>query len=256
MISSTETLFPTSPSADAFPTFPCAQFFQHFVSTALCSLALLVACLAAPPPAQAQLRMEDVTFRANGGTAIPIAPSEFEDEYGAGFSMAAGIGLAVSPSITATLRGSYQRFGVSGGELEVDPFEPELAFGSGAIGGDISSLSGGLDLRYKFSDGQSFTPYLLGGLSAYRFSRAPVTLATSADLPRAELPGAEQDLLGRTVVLDRNQTAFGVSFGLGFQFPISYTAAFFVEPRYTVTFSDPERMHYLPIRAGFVFGEF
>lgn len=186
-----------------------------------CALALILFTTA---PAHAQQGpdrgLPNVTFQVGGGATVPVSPSEFTDLMDTDFNLTGGIGIPLTQELEVTFSVTYNDFPLAG-DLD-DLLGPDDDV-------DFTILAGEANLKYNFPVEASVMPYLTAGGGVYN---SEVTISAAGF--------SESD----------SETDVGVNVGAGLSFPFANNVGFFVEPRYTIVFSEGDNIHYLPIRAG------
>ena len=217
---------------------------------------LLLTLLLAYPPSttDAQIRPSDFTFYLSSGLTKPVAPSALADGFKAGLNVGAGVGVNISYALEVNLYAEHTRHGLSRSGYDPDGgFGPplQLSVGEEVKGGSVAVTAGRLNLQYLFAPSSMGLPYLTGGV---RLQRLGFTQFEVGPKFEPEAIGALR-LPSRRVGTYR-QSAFGFNIGGGLQIPISYSAAFFVEPTYVVVYSVGDRLHFISVKAGVALGTF
>lgn len=176
----------------------------------------------------------NVKFYLNVGGAIPVAPEDFSDFVNIGYNAGAGIGIPINEDWEVVLTGMYNRFG-----LDEDEFRAQAGVGTSVnIDGHASIISGEANIRYTIPSEGTVMPYLTAGFGAYREGTSDITVS---DPDVSVTLGSE------------SETNAGANFGFGLAFSLSDQINAFVEPRYTIVFSEIDNTHYVPVRVGIVF---
>lgn len=201
---------------------------KHVASFSFLALALILFTTA---PVDAQQRADgerpNVTFQLGGGATVPLSPSELTDVADTGFNLTGAAGISVTQELEVVLSVTYN-------ELAAD-FDPDGTLPPDAdVDSDFTILSGEVNLKYNLPLEASFTPYLTAGGGIYN---REATLSVS-------VPGVGE------VSESESETDVGINIGAGLAFPLANNVGFFVEPRYTVVFTEEDNAQYLPIRAG------
>jgi opacity protein-like surface antigen len=216
---------------------------------------VLTLLLAYPPRAtDAQIRPSDFTFYLSSGLTQPVAPSALADGFRAGLNLGAGVGVNISYALEVNLYAEHTRLGLSRSGYEPDGgFGPPLQLSVGEVvkGGSVAVTSGRLNLQYLFAPSSMGLPYLTGGVRLQRLGFTQFEVG----------PEFEPETIGDRRLPSRRlgtyrQSAFGFNIGGGLQIPISYSAAFFVEPTYVVVYSMGDRLRFVSVRAGVALGTF
>ncbi|NBB87831.1 MAG: hypothetical protein GVY12_16610 [Bacteroidetes bacterium] len=219
------------------------------------AMLVLTLLLAYPPRAtDAQIRPSDFTFYLSSGLTQPVAPSALADGFRAGLNLGAGVGVNISYALEVNLYAEHTRLGLSRSGYEPDGgFGPPLQLSVGEVvkGGSVAVTSGRLNLQYLFAPSSMGLPYLTGGVRLQRLGFTQFEVG----------PEFEPETIGDRRLPSRRlgtyrQSAFGFNIGGGLQIPISYSAAFFVEPTYVVVYSMGDRLRFVSVRAGVALGTF
>jgi opacity protein-like surface antigen len=202
----------------------------------------------------AQIRSSDFTFYLSSGLTKPLAPSALADGFKAGLNVGAGVGVNISYALEVNLYAEHTRHGLSPSGFDPDGgFGPplRLAFGEEVKSGSVAVTAGRLNLQYLFAPSSMGLPYLTGGVRLQRFTFTQFEVGPEFEL---EAPSALHRPSRRVGAY--RQSAFGFNIGGGLIIPISYSAAFFVEPTYEVAYSVGDRLHFISVKAGVALGTF
>lgn len=219
------------------------------------ALLVLILLLAYPPSTtDAQIRQSDFTFYLSSGLTQPLAPSVLADGFKAGLNVGAGVGVNISYALDVNLYAEYARHGLSRSGYDPDGgFGPPLQLSAGeeVKSGSVAVTTGRLNLQYLFAPSSMGLPYLTAGVRLQRLGFAQFEVG-----PEFEVEATGERRLPSRRVGTYRQSAFGFNMGGGLQIPISYSAAFFVEPTYVVVYSMGDRLRFISLKAGVALGTF
>jgi len=220
----------------------------------LLSLLLALLLVYAPPTTHSQIRQSDFTFYLSSGLTQPLAPSALADGFQAGLNVGAGVGVNISYALEINLYAEHTRHGLSRSGYDPDGgFGPplRLAFGEEVKSGSVAVTAGRLNLQYLFAPSSVGLPYLTAGVRLQRFTFIQFEVGPEFQLETASALRRPSRRIGAY-----RQSAFGFNIGGGLQIPISYSAAFFVEPTYVVAYSVSDRLHFISFKVGVALGTF
>lgn len=168
-----------------------------------------------------------------------MSPQEFSDFWGPKFNFGAGIGYPVGVDQKLTLVGyfDYNSFGID--EAQVIAASGAGGLGLTVSGGSIKVLTITANLKASPAPASRVVPYVIAGGGFLRLSAGDFTVSGG----------------GQTISqsFDESESKMGVGFGGGLDIPVTGRATVFIEVRYTIGFTEGDKIQYLPLKAGLSF---
>lgn len=189
-----------------------------------------------PPESPSSAAPIKVKLYLNGTLAWPLSPSDFSDYYKIGFpNFGAGLGFAVSPSISFMAYFDYHHFGFNG-----DEYWHDLGLGGlfTVSGHDATIITISGNLKAAVPTGAA-RPYFIGGAGLMMLSISSGSISGGGEVFRFDA---------------QSENAFSFNAGLGADFPLASEASIFIDGRMVFGFTEDESTLFLPLRLGFIIG--
>lgn len=218
-------------------------------------LSTLVFLLLAPAAAQ---QSSDVEFVVGSGYVIPASPMAFSKYWNMQYGGGAGVGIAVSPSVTAFCNAEYYRFtlnesGVSKG-FDTPYMRDIWAFNDVSVrstAGPSSVLSVSANVRISPSAPAALvSPFLTVGAGVMHLSMGEISIPATSVLV---VNGSTIAMTAEQKITGGSETSPIVQAGAGLDVRLTEALKFFVEARYAHGFSKGLGTSYVPVTAGIKF---
>lgn len=199
---------------------------------------LLIACLGAGIPAQAQIGETSAPDRsglivqAKAGLTVPRLTSQFQSFYSVGRGVGAGIGYGLTSFVDVFVRGHYTEFvldegGVDGIFAEIDNSAEGISTNVDGRNGAI--LSGTLNVRFRTRMSNQMNFHLIGGVGAYHQSIYEAQLSFTNE---------EQGESDTFTFAEQEQTSPGLNFGVELAAPVADQFQVSLMPTFVLVFGD------------------
>lgn len=179
------------------------------------------------------------------GPSLPASPSTFSKSWDVGPNFSTGLECRLKRKLSIGGYAGLDRFRINtqdfiensglGSSLDQDRISRDRV----AIrGGNITIFTVWLQTKARFFDSSKFNPYVESELGYLHYSRSEMHL----DLAFGSIEPDRID--GET------ESAFAVSFGLGFELAVRSGAKIFGEIRYPIGFTDGDKIQFVSFRIG------
>ena len=181
-----------------------------------------------------------------GGLSISAFQDLIKDFYGMGFNGGIHFDMDIIPAFSTRLEVDYHSFG-----SDKDKLKSFIAVQAGVPATSITDLSGGninvisvmLNAMGKIPTRSSVVPYALFGVGIHNISLSDITGSA----------GGQSGSISADDIGFKEGTKFGLNFGVGVEFQMK-NLVIFIQPAYTIVFTEDESNGAIPIYVGATFG--
>jgi hypothetical protein len=195
-----------------------------------------------------------VAVFVGGGVAFPLGPSEFKDAWKMGtVSVGGGVAYSITPLFAIVGYLDYNKFAFDeDGFLKVAGLDELLALAQSAgvavsvdvEGADVSILTASANGKFSV-EGESVSPYFLGGLGYFNLNVSDVRVTVNATLPPPYGTITETQTASTG-----SESAFFLMGGPGLDIHASDNVDVFVQGIVGFGLTKGESTLYMPVKAG------